>query len=319
MTTQQIRWMDSADIMALTNDQIAALTTAQAAALTTAQIVALTDDQIGALEVQDISAMSMTQVAAFSTDDYALMSGAQQAALNAVSPIILDLDRNGVSTLSAAEGVQFDLTGTGHTGQYGWVAQGDALLVRDINGDWAINDGRELFGAATQLADGSRAGNGYVALGALDSNSDGRIDGMDAAFGELKLWVDADSDGVTDIGELRGLVETGISSLSLGHVASDRMDNGNAVALVGSYETSDGATHEMADVWFAKARSEMPPPQIGDLLVDAPADLSVHAAAAAPTPSANAADAGSGTALSHGQVAKLNPFEEELLKNQPLI
>ena len=34
--------------------------------------------------------------------------------------------------------------------------------------------------------------------------------------GGVGAWVDADSDGVTDIGELRGLVETGISSLSLG-------------------------------------------------------------------------------------------------------
>jgi len=28
------------------------------------------------------------------------------------------------------------------------------------------------------------------------------------------------------------------------------MDNGNLLGLVSSYETADGATHDMADVWF---------------------------------------------------------------------
>jgi len=276
--------------------------------------VALTNDQIGAIEVADISAMSMTQVAAFSTDDYALMSGAQQAALNAVSPIILDLDGNGVKTLSAAEGVQFDLTGTGNVGQYGWVGQGDGLLVRDVNNDGVINDGRELFGAATQLADGRSAGNGYVAMTALDANQDGRLDANDDAFSQLKVWVDGNQDGQTDIGELRGLVDFGITSLSLGYESSDRMDNGNAVAMVGSYETGDGQTHEMADVWFAKARSEAPPPQIIDLLADAPSDLHLPADQAAQPATQVASQSGA-----TGMAYRPNLFEEELLKNQPLI
>jgi hypothetical protein len=222
-----------------------------------------------------------------------------------------------VKTLSAAEGVQFDLTGTGNVGQYGWVGQGDGLLVRDINSDGVINDGRELFGAATQLADGRSAGNGYVAMADLDSNHDGKLDATDAAFNQLKVWVDGNHDGKTDIGELHGLVDFGITSLSLGHVASDRTDNGNAVALVGSYETGDGQSHEMADVWFAKARSEAPPPQITDLLADAPSDLNLPTASAgqAAQPVVVAAT----EATSGGVAYRPNAFEEELLKNQPLV
>ena len=53
--------------------------------------------------------MSFSQAAAFSTADYNLMSAAQQSALAALSPIILDLDGNGVGTTSAADGVNFDL------------------------------------------------------------------------------------------------------------------------------------------------------------------------------------------------------------------
>ena len=46
-----------------------------------------------------------------------------------------------MKTLSAAEGVQFDLTGTGNVGQYGWVGQGDGLLVRDLNQERAALTG----------------------------------------------------------------------------------------------------------------------------------------------------------------------------------
>jgi hypothetical protein len=68
---------------------------------------------------------------------------------------MLDLNGDGVQTLSAARGVQFDLTGTGQAAQVGWASAQDGLLVRDINGDGVINDGRELFGAATELATGN--------------------------------------------------------------------------------------------------------------------------------------------------------------------
>jgi hypothetical protein len=313
LTTQHIRLMETTDIQALTNDQIGALTGTQAAALTTSQIHALSHDQVGSLTVGAISSMSMTQALAFTTDDTAAMSAQQLSALNALSPVVLDLDGNGVQTISSTQGVQFDLAATGHTGQYGWVGGNDGLLVRDINRDGVINDGSELFGVGTRLADGSRAGNGYAAMAALDSNHDGKLDARDAAFGELKVWVDANHDGVTNIGELRGLVEVGVHSLNLAHTASDRVDHGNAVALVGSYTTEDGATHEMADVWFAKARSETPP-QIGDLLAAPSADLSLPGHAASTT-----AGDSSTTVATAAVVHKPNLYEEELLKNQPLI
>jgi len=136
----------------------------------------------------------------------------------------------------------------------------------------------------------------------------------------LKVWVDANHDGKTDLGELKGLVDMGITSLDLNYATSDRIDHGNAVAMVSGYETADGATHEMADVWFAQARSETPP-QIADLLADAPHDLALPSAAAA-APVATTADASAPTAtmatMAVASVHKPNLFEEELLKHQPL-
>jgi hypothetical protein len=160
--------------------------------------------------------------------------------------------------------VHFDVTGTGQANRFGWVGGNDGLLVRDLDGNGSIDNGRELFGIGTQLADGQRAGNGFVALAAEDTNADGVVNASDANFGELKVWVDANHDGQTDAGELKGLVELGITGLNVTHVASDRVDNGNAVGLVSSYTTADGQSHEMADVWFS--RQAEPAPALGELL-----------------------------------------------------
>jgi hypothetical protein len=290
------------------------LTTAQAHALNSAQLIALTTDQIVALETVDIAAMSMAQSVAFATDDLAAMDNAQLDALLSVSPIVLDLNGNGVSTLAAKAGVQFDLAATGKTSQVAWVGQGDGLLVMDRNGDGVIKDGSELFGAATRLANGSRAGNGYNALAEVDSNHDGKISAQDAQFVNLKVWVDRNHDGKTDLGELKGLVDLGITELDLNYASSNRLDHGNAVAMVSSYKTVDGQTHEMADVWFAKSASG-PAPKLDELLAAAPVDL-VPASPAATHANAAAPQAGTAAAVPPHHVS----LDEELLRHlAPLV
>jgi hypothetical protein len=100
------------------------------------------------------------------------------------------------------------------------------------------------------LSDGSVAQDGYQALKDLDSNADNVLDAQDTAFASLQVWVDADTDGVTDAGELKSLRDLQIQSLDLQAKASQRTDQGNLVGLVSGYQTQDGATHEMADVWL---------------------------------------------------------------------
>jgi hypothetical protein len=196
--------------------------------------------------------MTMTQYNAFEGEDWGAMSTAQFAALQAVTPVMLDLNGDGVQTLSAANGVNFDLTGLGQAEQVGWASAQDGLLVRDINGDGVINDGTELFGAATVLADGTRAGDGYRAMAAQDSNADGKLSAADENFGELKLWVDANSNGITDAGELHGLVDFGVVEINLDFAKGTELNNGNLLGMTSSYTSADGSQHEVADVWFAK-------------------------------------------------------------------
>jgi hypothetical protein len=251
--------------------------------------------------------MTMTQYNAFEGEDWAAMSTAQFAALQGVTPIVLDLDGNGIRTLAASEGVAFDIDATGKQTQTGWVGGGDALLVRDINGNGSIDSGKELFGGATQLANGQRAGDGFRALAELDSNGDGKVNASDKAFGELKLWADADADGVTDAGELKGLLEMGVLELNLDFSKGTDMDNGNLLGLVGSYTGTDGTDRAMVDVWFAKAGGT---PALGDLLAEAPAEMLGSGGSKAAAPATGAVAPGS-----------LRSLDDEWLRNggTPLI
>jgi nucleoside-diphosphate-sugar epimerase len=58
--------------------------------------------------------------------------------LKSLTPIVLDLQDNGINTVSILEGTNFDLANTGQVVKTGWITGGDGLLVRDLNGDGTI-------------------------------------------------------------------------------------------------------------------------------------------------------------------------------------
>jgi hypothetical protein len=111
------------------------------------------------------------------------------------SPIILDLDKDGVETTAVNNGTYFDHDANGFSEQTGWASSDDGLLVMDRDADGLIEDGTELFGNNTILANGTNASNGFQALAELDSNADGKIDANDAAYSQLRIWQDIDEDG----------------------------------------------------------------------------------------------------------------------------
>ena len=61
----------------------------------------------------------------------------------------------------------------------------------------------------------------------IDSNHDGKLTAKDRTFGELKLGVDANSDGKTDADELHGLADFGVVEINLDFAKGSQVDNGN--------------------------------------------------------------------------------------------
>ena len=137
---------------------------------------------------------------------------------NAKSPLILDLDGDGVETLGKTAGIHFDQDKNGFAETSGWVGKDDGLLVCDRNGNGKIDDGGELFGNNTLLADGQKAANGFEALKGLDTNKDGKVDATDTAYANLRVWKDANSDGIAGAGELLTLSQAGVKSLNTGYM-----------------------------------------------------------------------------------------------------
>ena len=221
-------------------------------------------------------------------DQVQSLSNAQADARMYSTPLVLDLNGNGIETLSASNGVLFDLNGTGNAQQWGWVGGGDGLLALDRNGDGSINNGSELFGAGFVMNDGKRAADGFAALASLDSNSDHMLQASDEQFYQLRVWVDANHDGKTDAGELKSLADLGIIELNLNAAQTSEVNNGNYVGLLSSYTTSDGVVHQLGDVWFAKNPDGTPATDVklGDLLAQPESALLGGSAAGAPVPAA---------------------------------
>lgn len=131
-------------------------------------------------------------------------------------PLILDLDGGGISNSGIEPGypILFDYDGDGLRTATGWVGAGEAIVVRDLNGNGKIDSGRELFGDSTLLTRGSKAGqraaNGFEALADLDSNNDGQFNAADTAFASAKLWKDANQNGISEAGELFTFAQLGV-------------------------------------------------------------------------------------------------------------
>ena len=160
------------------------------------------------------------------------------------TPLVLDIDGDGIETLSIDEGVEFDILDTGIEVKTGWVSGDDALLAIDNNGNGQIDKRAELFGGGV--------GEGFAKLASFDSNDDGFVDASDVGFSALQVWQDANEDGVTDEGELVALESTDITSLNTGYTTDvfSTDAQGNALGEQSSATLADGSAIDLVDVYF---------------------------------------------------------------------
>lgn len=190
------------------------------------------------------------------------------SALNWVAPrrdpLVLDLDGGGITTsgINTSSPILFDQDGDGTKTATGWIASGEAIVVRDLNGNGTVDSGRELFGDNTILTHGARAGqtaaNGFEALADLDSNGDGKFDANDADFASVKLWKDLNQDGVSQAAELFSFADLGVSSINVAGTASNvNLVNGsggatgNTQTFAGSFTKADGTAGDSGTAQLA--------------------------------------------------------------------
>ncbi|WP_374367187.1 calcium-binding protein [Dongia sp.] len=173
---------------------------------------------------------------------------------NYLSPLVLDLDGDGVEVTSLKGSTAFfDLDNDGMAERTAWVTGGDGLLALDRNKNGTIDSQSELFGAGLEAGRGTSRDqwdSGFAKLIELDGNRDGVININDAKFADLRIWVDANGDGRSEAGELFSLGDLGIKSISVGAQSVAQQILGNPVSDIGSFERVDGSLGTVADVWF---------------------------------------------------------------------
>jgi hypothetical protein len=139
---------------------------------------------------------------------------------------------DGFALTDVANGVEFNFFGNGML-HLAWTtaSSDDAWLVLDRNGNGMIDSGRELFGNLTPqpAPEPGEEKNGFRALAEFDGpasggNGDGVITNQDSIFARLRLWQDANHNGVSEPSELHPLAELGLATLDLKYKESKRTD-----------------------------------------------------------------------------------------------
>jgi hypothetical protein len=168
-----------------------------------------------------------------------------------LSPLVLDIDGDGVETIGSEYKIYFDHNSNGFAELTGWIDPDDGLLTYDRNQNGSIDSGDELLGNHFQLSGGGVATNGFLALADLDSDSNNQIDSRDTAWNHLEIWQDVNFNGRVDPEELNSLVSHGVKEISLSYTLGAGIDtNGNDHRQQGEYMREDGSISQITDVWF---------------------------------------------------------------------
>lgn len=129
------------------------------------------------------------------------------SAFKMCDPLVINLDTD-IASLSDQK-FFFDIDADGEMDEISRLGTGSGYLALDKNGDGAINDGSELFGAGS--------GNGFADLAKYDEDGNGWIDENDAIWDKLKIWcMDENGNNV-----LYRLSDKGVGAICLQNASTD--------------------------------------------------------------------------------------------------
>ena len=217
----------------------------------------------------DVAGNAIATTNVSQTSAFTLVSGQADMTRDAgITPLVIDLDHNGIHTTSLANSTgSFDLFNNGTAVKSGWISSGDGFLVVDSNGNGKIDNISEMFG-------GTQAGQGFAKLATYDSNHDGVVDARDAHFADLRVWQDTNGNHVTDAGELMTLAQAGVESLTVTYNMLPALDeSGNLHGERSSATLTGGQSVDMTDLYFNVSAADAKAagvslPSFGDLLGD---------------------------------------------------
>ena len=157
-------------------------------------------------------------------------------------PLVINF--SGQAAELTSQQISFDIDMDGETELIHQLSEQSGYIALDRNGNEQIDDGSELFGAAT--------GNGFDELAAYDDDGNGFIDENDAVWDNLRIWVQQD-DGSSS---LFTLAEEGVGALYLGYETTEweltAGPNSNEIAgqvrATGLFLTEQGETGTLQQV-----------------------------------------------------------------------
>lgn len=180
------------------------------------------------------------------------------------APIAIDLDGDGIEIITLdLSNATFDFNETGNKLPTAWVASDDGILVIDLDEKGLLHPDNQItsvdeisFSIAHAKKNDINISKQIGDLPALDAlyntNSDDRLDALDANWDSFRVWKDFNQNGTAEIGELRKLSELGIESISLrAEARSDVFSDGSTIKGLASAENMSGAKHDVADIEFA--------------------------------------------------------------------
>jgi len=169
-------------------------------------------------------------------------------------PVVLNLAGGAVETSSVKGGDSyFDMQNNGIAIQTGWVTAGEGLLVyspSDPDGP-VVHDSQLVAG--------------FASLHALDSNGDGILNASDAAWNNLRVWIDGGGNGQFHSDALKTLAQLGISSINLDASTVAQNNNGNTILAQSNFTYTNGSSGAIAGVAFVANPSVTEPTAAANL------------------------------------------------------